>query len=139
MRALRVDKMTLCALEGTLRLYLEGKHEEIPVYKILSKTLADMKRLADDIIGRVNNDNLILNFLESEGYLGGGSTPKSSFKTLGFGVKNNRMTIQEIEKYFAMREIPIIGRVIDGYYYLDMKTIFENDIDAIVDALNMML
>ncbi len=136
MRVLRVDKMTLCALEGTLRLYLDKRHEEIPVYKMLSKTLDEMIVDAKKVINNVKNDNLILKILESEGRLGGGSTPKSSFKTIGVGLMHKKLSTKEIETFLTRRDMPIIGRVLDEYYFLDMKTVFQDDIDFISSTLN---
>ncbi|MEO1784717.1 L-seryl-tRNA(Sec) selenium transferase [Thermodesulfobium sp. 4217-1] len=138
MRVLRVDKMTLCALEGTLRLYLDKRHEEIPVYKMLSKTVDEMIVDAKKVINNVKNDNLILKILESEGRLGGGSTPKSSFKTIGVGLMHKKLSIKEIETFLTRRDVPIIGRVLDEYYFLDMKTVFQDDIDFISSTLNQM-
>jgi L-seryl-tRNA(Ser) seleniumtransferase len=138
MRVLRVDKMTLCALEGTLRLYLCKRHEEIPVYKMLAKTVGEMRDDTNRIINSVKNDNLILRTLESEGRLGGGSTPKSSFKTIGVGLIHRKFSIKEIETFLTRRDIPIIGRVLDEYYFLDMKTVFKDDIDFISGILNQM-
>lgn len=138
MRVLRVDKMTLCALEGTLRLYLDKRHEEIPVYKMLAKTVDEMRNDANRIINSVKNDNLILKTLESEGRLGGGSTPKSSFKTIGIGLMHKKFSTKEIETFLTRRDVPIIGRVLNEYYFLDMKTVFQDDVNFIVEILNAM-
>ncbi|WP_448589363.1 L-seryl-tRNA(Sec) selenium transferase [Thermodesulfobium sp.] len=139
MRVLRVDKMTLCALEGTLRLYLDKRHEEIPVYKILAKNVDEMRSDANRIISNVKNDNLMLKILESDGRLGGGSTPKSSFKTIGVGLIHKKLSTKEIEVFLARRTVPIVGRVLDEYYFLDMKTVCGDDIEFILNALNEML
>jgi L-seryl-tRNA(Ser) seleniumtransferase len=139
MRVLRVDKMTLCALEGTLRLYLDKRHEEIPVYKILAKNVDEMRSDANRIINNVKNDNLMLKILESDGRLGGGSTPKSSFKTIGVGLIHKKLSTKEIEVFLARRTVPIVGRVLDEYYFLDMKTVCGDDIEFILNALNEML
>lgn len=138
MRVLRVDKMTLCALEGTLRLYLDKRYEEIPVYKMLAKTVDEMRTDANRIINSVKNDNLILKTLESEGRLGGGSTPKSSFKTIGIGLMHKKLSTKEIETFLTRRDVPIIGRVLNEYYFLDMKTVFQDDVNFIVEILNAM-
>jgi L-seryl-tRNA(Ser) seleniumtransferase len=139
MRVLRVDKMTFCALEGTLRLYLDKRHEEIPVYKILAKNVDEMRSDANRIINNVKNDNLMLKILESDGRLGGGSTPKSSFKTIGVGLIHKKLSTKEIEVFLARRTVPIVGRVLDEYYFLDMKTVCGDDIEFILNALNEML
>ncbi|AEE14740.1 L-seryl-tRNA(Sec) selenium transferase [Thermodesulfobium narugense DSM 14796] len=138
MRVLRVDKMTLCALEGTLRLYLEKRHEEIPVYRMLSKTINEMMQDAKYILNNVNNKNLALEVLESEGRLGGGSTPRSSFKTIGLGIKHNILSTKDVETFLSRRNTPIVGRVLNDYYFLDMKTVYSKDLDIILQALNEM-
>ncbi|AWB10439.1 MAG TPA: L-seryl-tRNA(Sec) selenium transferase [Thermodesulfobium narugense] len=138
MRVLRVDKMTLCALEGTLRLYLDKRYEEIPVYRMLAKTIDEMIQDAKYIISNVKNKNLTLEIFESEGRLGGGSTPRSFFKTIGIGIKHKILSTKDIETFLTRRSIPIIGRVLDDFYFLDMKTVYSKELDFILQALSEM-
>jgi len=117
-RALRVDKLTLAALEATLRLHAENRLEEIPTYRYLSRSLADLKkdarRLARAFPGRA-----AVEMGESE--VGGGAAP-------GVGIPTWRARLETSEpdrlaQRLRQGEPPLLSRIENGAVYLDPRTL----------------
>src|SRR5205085_7805713 len=84
MRALRLDKMTLAALEATLRLYLDEARAlaEVPVLRLLGLSLDDLRRRAAVLAGRLNElPGLATRSREDVAYVGGGSLPDRTLPT----------------------------------------------------------
>ena len=83
MRAFRLDKMTLAALEATLRLYLNEEQavREVPVLRLLSIPLEELRRRAEALAERLRSAGLTATAREDSAYVGGGSLPDQAMKT----------------------------------------------------------
>src|SRR5262249_37904999 len=85
MRAVRLDKMTLAALEATLRLYLNEEQalHELPVLRMLGTTLGELRQRAEGLASRMRGlDGLTtVEVREDVAFVGGGSLPDQSLKT----------------------------------------------------------
>ena len=127
-RALRVDKLTLGALEATLRLYFEGRQDEIPVWKYCARDLAltkrDASRLARAFPGRAE-------IAEGVTQIGGGSMPSAGVKTwccgLTSGDADGLLT--------SLRSGGVIGRIADGKVWLDPRTAEPDETKATCNLL----
>lgn len=139
-RALRIDKMTLAALEGTLKYYLDETEavKNIPtLYMILSSKEEHKKRaqrLKRRLQNRVNNFKITLE--EDYSMVGGGSMPAERIETYVIKVKSDKFSPQELERKLRENKTPIIIRVSNNEVVLDLRTIFDKDFDTIVDAFN---
>ena len=138
-RILRVCKLTLGALEATLRLFkapdlLAKKH---PVYMMMAKTPAAMKSQALQLkieIGRKRPD-WELAISKEVSYLGGGSLPGAEMPSFALRAKAPHMRADEMARQFRMSATPIIPRVADDCVILDMRTVFPEDIPDILQAV----
>lgn len=139
-RALRIDKMTLAALEGTLKYYLDEVEavKNIPtLYMILSPKEEHKKRaqrLKRKLQNRVSNFKITLE--EDYSMVGGGSMPAERINTYVIKIKSNKFSPQELEKKLRKNSTPIIARVSNNEVILDLRTIFDKDFDIIVDAFD---
>jgi L-seryl-tRNA(Ser) seleniumtransferase len=123
-RAMRADKLTLAALEGTLRLYLDAP-ERIPVLRMLAQDAdtvrARAERLASLVDGTVE---------ESVGRVGGGALPLAELPSFACAVE------EDLVGPLRHGEPPIIGVVRDGKLLLDCLTLDDAEVDEVVAAVN---
>lgn len=141
-RALRIDKMTLAGLEGTLRHYLDEKDaiKNIPTLNMILASKDEMKKKAIRFRKKLRNAVKDFKFDIEEDYsmVGGGSMPTEKIPTYVIKVKNESISVAEIEKNLRLNEVPIIGRVFDNEFIIDVRTVFEEDIKEIIKALKDM-
>lgn len=137
-RALRIDKMTLAALEGTLKYYLDEKAavENIPTMNMLLASSEFQKKRAYRLKRKLQNKASKFNFTVDEDYsvVGGGSMPAEKVKTYAVKAKSSSRQPEQIEKMLRENDIPIIVRVSNDEVILDVRTIFDKDFDIIADA-----
>ena len=131
-RAMRVDKMTLAALEATLCSYDAGAEEDIPVIAMLSAQPNTLKEKAEYLAQLLTQTGISCEVLPTEGRVGGGSVPNHSL--LSYAVAFGR-DVNRLEETLRKGMHPIIGRIHDGKYLLDVRTLFESDFPVIVEAL----
>ncbi|NEU03397.1 L-seryl-tRNA(Sec) selenium transferase [Clostridium senegalense] len=141
-RALRIDKMTLAGLEGTLRHYLDEKNaiKNIPTLNMILASKDEMKKKAIKFRKKLKNSVYNFKFDIGEDYsmVGGGSMPTEKIPTHVIKVRNESISAAEIEKNLRLNEVPIIGRVFDDEFIIDVRTVFEEDITEIIKALKYM-
>ncbi len=125
-RALRADKLTLAALEGTLRLYLEPERamREIPVLRMLSEPMetvrARAERLAEAVQGEVE---------ETVSRVGGGALPLAELPSYACALEEG------LARPLRLGEPPVVGVVRDGRLLLDCRTISDAELDEVAAAV----
>ncbi|MEQ1821356.1 MAG: L-seryl-tRNA(Sec) selenium transferase [Fimbriimonadaceae bacterium] len=120
-RAVRIDKLSLYALDATLKLYVNGRQNEIPTLRYLNRDLAEVKAFAERIAKACGGD-----VSEALTETGGGSIP-------GQGVKTWRVSLPQGKPERQMRSlrelsVPVIGRIEAGRVWLDPRTCDENEV-----------
>lgn len=140
-RALRVDKMTIVALEATLRIYLneDDAIKNIPTLKMITCSLETLETKADMLLEKVK-DLHIDAYIQKErnvSQVGGGSMPLEKLDTYTIVIKPNKFSVSYLEKRLRNSESHIIGRINDDKYILDVRTIEENEFDLIVKELKI--
>ncbi len=138
-RALRVDKLTICALEATLRLYLDEQKaiKEIPTLKMLTYSLCDLEEKASSLYLKIieKNINAKVSIEDGLSQVGGGSMPLETIKSKVIAIVPNNINVSTLEKRLRLSSSHIIGRVYDNKYILDSRTIFEDEFDIIANEL----
>ena len=140
-RALRVDKMTLAALEATLRLYLDKDkaQKEIPVLALLSATQESLLEKAECFTGLLGKNQLIASaIVEDFGQVGGGSMPNQMIPSICVAVEVGGFSANALDRKLNEADIPIIGRIHKDRYLLDMRTIESRDFETIAMTLKNM-
>lgn len=139
-RALRIDKMTLAALEGTLKYYLDESEavKNIPTLHMILSSKEEHKKRAQRLKRKLQNKVNNFKFTLEEDYsmVGGGSMPAERIETYVIKVKSDKFSPQELERKLRKNETPIIIRVSNNEVVLDLRTIFDKDFDTIVDAFD---
>jgi len=127
-RALRCDKLTLAALSATLRLYLRSGNlaADIPTLRFLTRTVSAMKQIAprarDILIDRLGAE-FRCEIIESTSQIGSGALPTEELPTIAIRVTHPRISANSIADIFRRARPPIIGRVTDDSFQLDLRTI----------------
>jgi len=135
-RALRSDKLRLAALEATLVAHQrESAAKEVPVVQMLALTREDIELRAQQLIQDVNACELGLTLQPGESAIGGGAGPTSNLPTTLVSVTHPRMTAQEIERILRRSSPPVICRISEGKVLLDLRTVFTDELPALISAL----
>lgn len=138
-RALRVDKMTFAALEGTLKYYIDEENaiKYIPTVKMLSQSYADICIKADELFKLLDGklENVDLEIVDGESEVGGGSMPLEKLDSRLISIKHTKKSTNQLVANLRTVEIPLIGRVSDDKLLLDLRTIDEKEYIYVLNAL----
>jgi len=135
-RVLRIDKLTLSALEHTLRLYREERYEEIPTLRMLSTAEEELKKKAKKVAKYLKNvKGLSVSIVRELSVCGGGSLPELKLPTYCVAIKHQRISPQKLYKWLLKQEPPVVGRLRDDLLLLDMRTVLEEDIKPLISVL----
>ena len=136
-RALRVDKMTLAALEATLKLYLDEKEalEHIPTLHMISLSKDRLFAKAEVLKTVLSDLEFKVTIAEDKAEVGGGSYPASYLDSVVVKLEHPRLSATDIERRLLEVEIPIITRIKDNELILDMRTLRTREFDLVKQAL----
>ena len=141
-RAMRLDKMTLAALEATLRLYLDPERAlaAIPTLRMLSEPDGAVReraeRLADALRRAVPAGCACIEVVPEVARAGGGALPLCDIPTFAASISFERGDAQGCEAFLvSKRAVPVIGRIKREAVLLDARTIGEDDIAEIAEAV----
>lgn len=133
-RALRVDKLTLAALEATLRLYRDGQEEKIPTLAMVGRTpevlRRDALRLARKIRSAVGEGARVQVGMNTS-QVGGGSAPDVPLATHVVSVAPARGSAQTLFDRLRRGEPPVVGRIEDDRVLLDPRTLLRGDEETV--------
>jgi L-seryl-tRNA(Ser) seleniumtransferase len=134
-RALRVDKLCLGILEYTLRLYLEGKEDQVPIINMLLQKPEQIKRRARKLRSMLRNvPNLSVKLFRDVSRPGGGSLPELELETYCLAVKHNKLSCTDLARELRRANPPIVCRLKEGLLLLDMRTVHNSELKLIRDA-----
>lgn len=137
LRALRVDKMTLGALEATLTEYLEEKDaiDNIPTLKMLTISYENLNKKAINLKRRLSKiDGLSIKLMDDFSTVGGGSMPLSKIRSRVLSISYDKMSADKLENKLRENNVPIIVRINEGKVIMDMRTVQDRDFTDIYNA-----
>ena len=136
-RALRVDKMTIAALEATFRLYLDEEKalKEIPTLNMISMSMEELREKAGKFAEKVKETAFTSEIMEDKAEIGGGSYPGVYLDSVSVKLTHNTRTATEIEGILLEADIPIITRIKENSIIFDMRTLREQEFDLVVESL----
>lgn len=136
-RALRIDKLTLAALEATLRLYLEERLREVPTIRMLSEKperLYERAKVLEALLCPLEGQ-CEMKVQETQGQVGGGSVPGQMLCSWAVAILPKTMSVDALEQRMRRWETPIIGRIYKDHYLMDVRTLEERHLETIAKAL----
>jgi L-seryl-tRNA(Ser) seleniumtransferase len=139
-RALRIDKLTLAALEATLKLYRNEEQalRDIPTLARLSISLRELHERAKSL-HRLLKKNLVsginLTIIPTTSQVGGGALPLSYMNSYALSFSSGGESVSELENKFRSFSPPIIGRIEKERFLLDVRTLQQEDFPHIARCL----
>jgi L-seryl-tRNA(Ser) seleniumtransferase len=136
-RALRVDKLTLAALEGTLLLYKNGGIEDIPVWRMLSLPMDILKSAASELVVELqSNPAISVELKEDVSQVGGGAWPTVDLPTWVCAIRLKSGSATELEKFLRLGPVAILTRIHKDWVLIDVRTLLDGDLEDIVRRLS---
>ena len=139
-RALRVDKLTIAALEATLRDYRRGALDEIPALRMIRMSAQEIARRCAQFIERLNPQlapQASLEIVQGFSVVGGGSTPGEQLPTQLIAVRSPRYSAAALEQ--KLRTAPsgalVVARIENGRLVLDLRTVSPDEEPQLASTL----
>jgi L-seryl-tRNA(Ser) seleniumtransferase len=137
-RALRIDKLTLAALEATLYAYEAGTAlQTLPVLRLLTEPLAVVRRRARRLFRRLvpaARSVLGATLVEERAEVGGGALPLVELPTVGVALGGR--SAEELDRALRAGQPPVIARIVEDRLLLDLKTVRDEQVRTLAHALN---
>jgi L-seryl-tRNA(Ser) seleniumtransferase len=133
-RALRCGKLTLAGLEATLRRYRQSPNivEEIPTLRAFTRSVEEIRATGEQLLPKLQaalGAEFQIQLEDSTAQIGSGALPTEELPTVVVSVANPKLTANTIAQKFRTADPPIIGRIKNDRFLLDLRTIFDaNDL-----------
>ena len=143
-RALRIDKLTLAALDATLRQYLDKDKavKEIPTLWMLTQPIVEIERKAGLLSGGLKNigdKELSIAVQDDTSQSGGGALPLGNFPTKTVCIRHERLSANRIESSLRLGRVPVITRIKEGMVVFDPRTLNDGEIGIIIEAVGRII
>ena len=138
LRALRIDKLSLAALEATLRLYLppNNPNEQIPVLRMLRESKSDIGERARKVAVQLTNiDGLKVEIGDGVSYAGGGALPATQIPTTLIKLEIGTLRAKDVATQLRHNDPPVITRIAGDALIIDLRTVLPQQHEALVAAL----
>jgi L-seryl-tRNA(Ser) seleniumtransferase len=136
MRAVRVDKLTLAALEATLIEYRAGRaHASIPVVRMLRESIESVETRAQHLVEQLHSARWRVALMSGTSAAGGGSAPGVDIPTILVALQHATFPPHLVERRLRGGDPPIIARIEDDCIVLDLRTVLPEDDHVVFDAL----
>lgn len=127
-RALRCDKLTLAALEATLRSYLQSPDpwDEIPTlrtFRLSPEALEERGRKLLPLLRERLGPEYTLDLVDSTCQIGSGALPTEEIPSRAIAVRNRGMSAEQVARVFRQADPPVVGRIHDDRFLLDLRSV----------------
>jgi L-seryl-tRNA(Ser) seleniumtransferase len=142
MRALRIDKISMAALETTLRLYRAPYDPltEIPVLSMLSQPVNEVEQRANNLAARLLKIGCKgIAVKSSKAFVGGGSLPQQDLPSFAVTICLPELSAKNLGSALNGAVIPVISRIEKDQVLLDMRTVQDNELSLITQAMTQIL
>lgn len=140
-RALRIDKMTLAALEATLRLYRDERRAvaEIPTLSMITTAPAVLEHRAAQLsesLREIGGDRIRIDLVQGVSKAGGGALPLLDLPSRCLAITVSGMSANALEAALRADDPPIIGRIEADRFIIDVRTLTEEDLSTLETAFS---
>ncbi|MBX3060063.1 MAG: L-seryl-tRNA(Sec) selenium transferase [Anaerolineae bacterium] len=133
-RAVRADKLCLAGLAATLAHYVRDEAlTAVPVWRMISLSVAEVTAVAQEWVAHLHTHGIAAELVDGESTVGGGSLPGTSLPTCLVALAAANPTA--LAARLRAEEIPVIGRIQDGRYLLDPRTVLPEQVDNLIQSL----
>jgi len=137
-RALRVDKMTLAALDAVLLAHQSGRaEEEVPVARMLARGVESIRAAAAAVADavRARGPALVLSLEDGTSAVGGGAAPSAALPTVLLALRHPDRSPDELAAALRAGAMPVVARISEGRVVLDLRTVAAEEEAELVEAL----
>ena len=136
MRALRLDKLTLAALEATIEIHLSGHAEtELPLLRMISMPADEIRHRCEKVLAAVSvPDSMTVEIQECTSQIGGGSAPGAEIRSYGLAVTGS--SSEQLAELLRNGRQSVVGRIQDDCLILDLRTVADEQITTVAETLN---
>ena len=139
-RALRVDKLTIAALEATLRAYLRGALDEIPALRMIRASGEELSRRAEKFAEQIRAalpKEATIEVRAGHSVIGGGSTPDQQLPARVISIASRQLSAAALEERLRRPAsgVPVVARIEDDRLLLDLRTVFPEEESALALAV----
>jgi L-seryl-tRNA(Ser) seleniumtransferase len=129
-RALRCGKLTLAALEAILKLYHQSPDitQAIPTLKAFTRTVDEIRATGEQVLPKIQailGEAFSLSLEHSTAQVGSGALPTEELPTVVITVSHEKEPAHRVAEKFRRAHPPIIGRIRDDRFLLDLRSIFD--------------
>ena len=137
-RAVRVDKTALAGLEATLQLYRDPETalREIPVLAMLSASPEVLGERAEALAANLTAAGVTCEAVEMSSVVGGGTYPEVELESRGVRVEAREGGADPLADRLRGASVPLVGRVEDGWFWVDLRTVFPWQDSVVLDLLS---
>ncbi|MBN2382400.1 L-seryl-tRNA(Sec) selenium transferase [bacterium] len=145
LRALRVDKMCIAALEATLQLYLYDTPQlvrNMPTLRMLSESMASIKARSEKMVEAIRpfcGNDYDLSIQPGHSQLGGGGLPGEQFPTALLALVSRSRSLTDLEQAFRNATPPIICRIANDCLLFDLRTVQPNEETVLIEVFKKVL
>jgi len=130
-RALRVDKVTLAALEATLAVHVSGS--KTPVRRMIESSEAELTDRAERLTAALEHLNIRCQRQQSVGFVGGGSVPGFELPSQVVVVESKK--IDEVATALRCGSPAVVGRIYEGAFWLDVRTLRDDEVPLLAQRI----
>ncbi len=139
-RALRCDKLIMAAMERTVDSYLaDGATDHVPVLQMLAQDLDSLRSRAAAIVSVLADCGAEIAVVEGHSQVGGGTLPRAEIPSVVVAIKPRDCSARELAERLRHGQPPVIGTVAGGRLRLDLRTVFNDQGDALCVSLRTAL
>ncbi|WP_305043697.1 L-seryl-tRNA(Sec) selenium transferase [Geoalkalibacter sp.] len=143
-RALRMDKLTLAALEATLRLYLDPARalREVPVLAMLAASGEELRARSESFMARARQllgDAAGMEVMPAPGTVGGGALPLTELPGFALALSPRACSLDQLAARLRRQTPPVLCRIHEERLLFNLRTVRPDEEDALLDALRLAL
>ena len=136
-RALRIDKLSLIALEATLQKYLTNEFSELPVYRMLNTSNAELEKRTQKVLEELKPlpQGLKGGVDQGSAYSGGGTLPEEEIPGPVLVIWGNDSTLNQIQRNLRKKQPPVVISLFKRRLEINLRTVFPDEENILVEYL----
>ena len=140
MRALRVDKLTIAGLSATLQCYLTGDAavaEQFPMLNRYIRPITLLHTVATKLMQQLQScfgKKVQIHIEETHGQIGSGALPVETLPSVALVLEPSGISAEMLAAHFRNAKVPVIGRIKEGIFWLDLRTVYDREEAWIVET-----
>jgi L-seryl-tRNA(Ser) seleniumtransferase len=140
LRAIRIDKLTLAALEATFMQYLDEEKavKDLPSLRMLTEPKESIKKRARRISSAIKKEKELqagIEVVPDQSRAGGGSLPETDFPTFVVSIRPRKISVNKLEKRLRESDPPVIARIQEGALLIDARTVLDKEVKILAGCI----